>query len=80
MKYFHTQITVRFNHTDPAGIVFFPRYFEIFNEVLEKWFEGPLEMPYATLMQEDHMTPTVHVDTTFLKASRLGEKLDVFLG
>ena len=31
---FTTQRKVRFQHCDPAGIVFYPRYFEMINSVV----------------------------------------------
>ncbi|MCE9680901.1 acyl-CoA thioesterase [Halomonas alkalisoli] len=35
---FTTLRKVRFQHCDPAGIVFYPRYFEWLNSVVEDWF------------------------------------------
>ena len=32
---FTAVLPVRFTHTDPAGYVFFPRYFDMLHEVLE---------------------------------------------
>ena len=32
---------VRFQHCDPAGIVFYPRYFEMLNATIEEWFDDP---------------------------------------
>ena len=29
---------IEFNHCDPAGIVFYPRYFEMTNHVCENFF------------------------------------------
>jgi len=29
---------IRFSHCDPAGIIFYPRYAELLNEVVEDWF------------------------------------------
>lgn len=39
---------VLFKHCDPAGIVFYPRYFEIINDCIEAFFEQidhPLARP-----------------------------------
>ena len=36
------EVLVQFAHCDPAGIVFYARYFEIINEVVEDWFEDAL--------------------------------------
>ena len=37
-RHFQTQIEVRFADCDPAGIVFYPRYFEMFNGLVDVWF------------------------------------------
>ena len=42
MTVFTVDIPVRFQHTDPAGIVFYPRYFEMINQVIEDWFAEKL--------------------------------------
>ena len=39
---FTTTRKVRFEHCDPAGIVFYPRYFEMINGTVEDWFEEDL--------------------------------------
>ena len=38
---------VRFTHTDPAGYVFFPRFFEMFQAAVEDWFTHCLGLNYA---------------------------------
>ena len=35
---FTRSVTVRFSHCDPAGIVYFPHYFDIFNGLIEDWY------------------------------------------
>ena len=39
MAVFVVDIRVRFSHVDQAGLIFYPRYFEMFNEVIEEWFD-----------------------------------------
>jgi 4-hydroxybenzoyl-CoA thioesterase len=76
MNSFETFVDVRFAHCDPAGIVFFPRYFEMLNGVVEDWFSGPLALPFSLMHGEMGCgIPTVHLDTTFERASRLGDRL-----
>ena len=31
-------LPIRFRHCDAAGIVFYPRYFEMMNDLVEDWF------------------------------------------
>ena len=35
---FQISTKVRFGDVDPAGIVFYPRYFEMLNAAVEDWF------------------------------------------
>ena len=35
---YHRLYPIEFNHCDPAGIVFYPRYFEMTNSVVENFF------------------------------------------
>ena len=58
---FQKLVKVRFQHCDPAGIVFYPRYFEMVNAVVEDWFEEMGE-PFATLRTESALVvPTVQL-------------------
>ena len=73
---YHRQIRVEFNHCDPAGIVFFPRYYEMANSVVENFFREEVDYPYHRMMDEDFGAPTVKIDTEFSAPSRLGDLLD----
>jgi hypothetical protein len=44
---------IRFHHCDPAGIVFYPQYFVLFNELVEDWFNQGLAIDFARLHVED---------------------------
>lgn len=69
---------VLFKHCDPAGIVFYPRYFEMLNDCVEAFFDEVLGMPFETL----HATggvPTAEITTTFHKPSRHGDRLIITL-
>jgi 4-hydroxybenzoyl-CoA thioesterase len=69
---------VRFTHTDPAGYVFFPRYFEMLQAVVEEWFTHALQQTYADLIIRRRLgTPTASIQCTFLKPSRLGDDLAI---
>ncbi len=73
---YRRQIRVEFNHCDPAGIVFFPRYYEMANSVLENFFREAVEYPYHRMMDEGLGAPTVRIETDFTAPSRLGDLLD----
>lgn len=73
---FTTEVTVRFGDCDPAGIVFYPRYFEMFNNLVEDWCAQGLGMSFRELhLQRGLGLPTVHVETSFVAPSELGDVL-----
>ena len=70
------QIRVEFNHCDPAGIVFYPRYFEMTNSVMENFFREGVGYSYHAMMADGIGVPTARVETDFRAPSRLGDVLD----
>jgi 4-hydroxybenzoyl-CoA thioesterase len=73
---YHRQMRVEFNHCDPAGIVFYPRYFEMSNSLCENFFRDELNLPYEVMMAAETGVPTVRIEAEFKAPSRLGEVLD----
>ncbi len=69
-------IPVEFNHCDPAGIVFYPRYFEMINSVVENFFREAMGYPFAGMMADNRGVPVVRIEVEFRAPSRLGEVLD----
>ncbi len=72
------QQKIRFKHCDMAGIVFFPRYFEMINDCNEAFFDQILGFPFETLHQ-DGAVPTADISTQFKSPGRLGDLLDIRL-
>jgi 4-hydroxybenzoyl-CoA thioesterase len=71
---------VRFGDCDPAGIVYFPRFFDWFHQAMESWFDQALGLPYAELITAERMGfPCVHTEADFKAGCRLGEDLVVEL-
>jgi 4-hydroxybenzoyl-CoA thioesterase len=71
---------VRFTHTDPAGYVFFPRFFEMFQAAVEDWFSDCLGLNYAEqIVQHGVGFPTAHTECDFVRPCRLGETLELRL-
>lgn len=69
-KVFETQRLVRHGHTDPAGIVFYPRYFEMINDTVEDFFREALGRPFGQMHLRNGLgVPTVHIETSFLAPS-----------
>lgn len=65
---------IRFQHIDYAGIVFYPRFLEMLNCLVEDWFEEALNRPFSKI-HETNGIPTVDLKVQFKKAARLGEVL-----
>lgn len=38
-RHFSRPHRIRFSECDPAGIVFYPQYFVLFNDLLEAWVD-----------------------------------------
>jgi 4-hydroxybenzoyl-CoA thioesterase len=73
---FSVDVPIRFSHSDPAGIVYYPNYFDMFNAVIEDWFAGPLQVDYAAQVLKARLGfPTVHAECDFFVPSRMGERL-----
>ncbi|MDQ8031558.1 4-hydroxybenzoyl-CoA thioesterase [Bordetella genomosp. 1] len=73
---FEAEVEVRFRHCDPAGIVFYPRYFEMINDFVENWFDKGMDLPFHTLHVERHIgTPLASVHCDFSAPSRWHERL-----
>ncbi|MBA9075005.1 4-hydroxybenzoyl-CoA thioesterase [Flavobacterium gossypii] len=77
-NYFIKEEKIRFQHVDYAGIVFYPRFLEMLNALVEDWFEEALERPFSTI-HETNGIPTVDLKVQFKKAARLGETLTKYL-
>ncbi len=77
-NYFIKEEKIRFQHVDYAGIVFYPRFLEMLNCLVEDWFEEALERPFSTI-HETNGIPTVDLKVQFKKAARLGEILKKYL-
>lgn len=67
---------VEFNHCDPAGIVFYPRYFEMTNSLVENFFADVIGHSYAAMMAAGQGVPTARLEVNFKSPSRLGDKLE----
>ncbi len=69
---FHQKVL--FKHCDPAGIVFFPRYFEMINDCVEAFFDQGLSVPFHDLHRTGAV-PTAQIQTQFPAPSRHGDQL-----
>ena len=73
---FQTTRQINFEHCDPAGLIFYPRYFQLAHQALEAWFRDGLGISHASLVVNERIgIPTVHLEAGFHAASRLEEVL-----
>jgi 4-hydroxybenzoyl-CoA thioesterase len=74
---FTSRQAVRFAHVDAAGIVFYPRYFEMLNAAVEDYFAQVVGVDFAQMHVVRRLgVPTVRLDAEFTAPSRLGDLLD----
>ena len=78
MTFRQTRI-VEFQHCDPAGIVFYPRYFEMVSSVIERFFTDDLTCAFGPYMARGFSMPTALIAVDFHAPSRLGDRLDFAL-
>lgn len=77
---FHSDMLVRFSHCDPAGIVFYPQYFIMFNGLVEDWFNQGLGVNYARYITEHRLGfPIVKLECDFVAPSKIGEVITLGL-
>ena len=79
-KSFVYEMQVPFGDCDPAGIVYFPRFFDYFHRTMEQWFEGALGIAYYEVVREQKIGfPTVHTEADFRIPSQFGDRLQIEL-
>jgi 4-hydroxybenzoyl-CoA thioesterase len=71
---------IRFSDCDPAGIVFYPQYFVMFNGLVEDWVDEELGIGYRALVIERRIgLPTVRLEADFRAVSRMGDRVALSL-
>jgi 4-hydroxybenzoyl-CoA thioesterase len=71
---------IRFSDCDPAGIVFYPQYFVMFNGLVEDWVDEGLGIGYRQLVIERRIgLPTVRLEADFRAISRMGDRVALTL-
>jgi 4-hydroxybenzoyl-CoA thioesterase len=72
-------VRIQWGDCDPMGIVFFPRYFAIFDDCTSMLFERALGMTKSELIQRHRLSgfPLVDIRARFLMPSRFGDDVMV---
>jgi 4-hydroxybenzoyl-CoA thioesterase len=72
---FTREITVRFEHCDAAGLMFYPRFFGLVNEMVEDWFAA-LGAPFKQMhLDAKKGVPTVKLEAQFGRPARMGDRM-----
>lgn len=69
------EIPIEFCHCDPAGIVFYPRYAEMVNHMVENFFIDVVGWSFGQMMAAGQGMPTARLEIDFRMPSRLGDRL-----
>ena len=76
MPTFESDKLIRFHHCEPAGIIFYPQYFILFNELVEDWFTQGLNVSVVEQVINQRVgIPMGRVECDFLLPSRIGDIL-----
>lgn len=74
---------IHFSECDPAGIVFYPQYFVLFNDLMEAWVDSLLPGKgegFAGLIAVRRVgLPTVRLEVDFKAVSRMGDDVTLRL-
>ncbi|MCE0968854.1 acyl-CoA thioesterase [Pseudomonas sp. NMI4491_12] len=72
---------IRFAECDPAGIVFYPQYFVMFNNLLEAWVDSLLPgVGFAGYIGELKFgMPSVRIEADFKSISKMGDDVTLSL-
>lgn len=80
MTAFVQEKLIRFQHCDPAGLIFYPKVFEIGGEVIEDWFtEWSGRTPHQYHAVEHRSLPTVKTTCEFFGQVHVSDKLRLSL-
>jgi len=79
-KVFSVEYPILFSHCDPAGIVYFPRFFDLLHRAMEDWFTFGLEERFADFIVKKRLgIPTVGTQVDFAGPARFGDLLRIDL-
>jgi 4-hydroxybenzoyl-CoA thioesterase len=76
VKTFSRSRRIRFSDCDPAGIIFYPQYFVLFNDLVEEWIDSLLPEGFAGyILRSRFGMPIVHLEADFMQISRMGDEV-----
>jgi 4-hydroxybenzoyl-CoA thioesterase len=79
-RVFSVEYPILFSHCDPAGIVYFPRLFDLLHRAMEDWFTFGLEERFADFIMAKRLgVPAVGTRVDFVGPARFGDLLRIEL-
>jgi len=74
------QYTFRHGQCDPAGIVYTPEFFNVFNHAIEHWFEESLGLSYYDILGPRQIgLGYVSASAEFFTPVLMGEEVEIFV-
>ncbi len=73
---FTTDKQIRFQHCDPAGIVFYPQYFYLLSEAMEDFMAAAGHAHHVQIAARRGW-PIVRLEVDFARMSRLGDRVSI---
>lgn len=73
------RVRAGFGDCDPAGIIYFPVFFDWFHQAMETWFAA-IGRPYQDVIVKRKIGfPAVHTEADFRKPIAFGDEIDIEL-
>ena len=80
-KLYTSEHRIRFSECDPAGIVFYPQYFIMFNDLLEQWIDSMVPGGFSSVIAHKKVgMPTVNLQADFRSISKMGDDVVLSIG
>ena len=79
-KVFEQPLRIRWNHCDPAGIVYHPQYFVMLNNAMEDFFRECAGLSYEESLVEGYGFPIAGIRCDFCAPSRCGDDCVLRMG
>ncbi len=77
---FSYRVIFRHGQCDPAGIVYTPEFFNVFNWAVEDWFCTRLGIDYQDIVDSRRTgLGYVNASATFFSPCKMGESVDIFV-
>jgi 1,4-dihydroxy-2-naphthoyl-CoA hydrolase len=75
---FAVELPIRFQDVDAAGIIFYPRVFEISHDTFVE-FLGSLGFPLHEVLRGPWIMPIRHAEADYLRPLRFGDRVEIAL-